>query len=463
MDNSFEIEQSLLGSLLHLGDPESELVSKTLSVIKESAFNNQLHRTIYRAIKLLAHRGTPIDLITVDAECLKLDSENNYFVYLAEVQKSCVSSANIITYSKMLREKSIERYTLQKLNEAIGMFNDTSNGDVYQRIGIAESLISEISNMSLRNDKGGLKHVSDVSSGWLDNIDNIHKDGYDKNKLTTGVESVDDVLGVKGMRRGSLVAVGARPKMGKTAFLSLMANHFSLELKLPVGIFSMEMPDVDIFERGLSGRATTNPFEFYKQNMSPEVNGRMDNAYSEFIHSNLYIDDTPAITIQHIQKESRLLRKKHGDVGLICVDYLTLMESGKAERNDLAYGAITKALKNLAKELNCIVLMLTQLNRGLESRQDKKPVPSDSRDTGQIEQDVDLWIGLYKDSVYNDEHNSGLTEVLVRLNRHGGTGSGFVEMREGYHVPISLEDGAREMQQWQSSKLKEEDKKKFKR
>ena len=112
-------------------------------------------------------------------------------------------------------------------------------------------------------------------------------------------------------------------------------------------------------------------------------------------------------------------------MGIICVDYLTLMEAAKAERNDLAYGAITKALKNLAKELNCVVLLLTQLNRGLESRADKKPVPSDSKDTGQIEQDCDLWIGLYKDSVYSENHTSGLTEVLVRLNRHGGTGTGW--------------------------------------
>jgi len=120
------------------------------------------------------------------------------------------------------------------------------------------------------------------------------------------------------------------------------------------------------------------------------------------------------------------------------------MEAEKADRNDLAYGMITKALKNLAKELNCVVLMLTQLNRGLENRPDKRPMPSDSRDTGQIEQDVDLWLGLYKASVYDEEvQDQGLTEVLVRLNRHGGTGTAFVEMKQGFHVPVSMIDGAK--------------------
>ena len=141
---------------------------------------------------------------------------------------------------------------------------------------------------------------------------------------------------------------------------------------------------------------------------------------------------------------------------IVEINHLT-KEAEKADRNDLAYGMITKALKNLAKELNCVVLLLTQLNRGLENRPDKRPMPSDSRDTGQIEQDVDLWLGLYKESVYDEEvSDQGLTEVLVRLNRHGGTGTAFVEMRQGFHVPLSIQDGARIINNRKQTKLDEQ-------
>jgi replicative DNA helicase len=155
----------------------------------------------------------------------------------------------------------------------------------------------------------------------------------------------------------------------------------------------------------------------------------------------MFIDDMPAMTIDHIKREARNLAKT-GPIGCIAVDYLTLMEAKKAERNDLAYGEITKALKNLAKELNCYVLLLTQLNRKLEDRSDKRPMPSDSRDTGQIEQDCDMWIGLYRHGVYDDTcKHKGLTEGIVRLNRHGQTGTFYMDLKDGYFVPLSNADG----------------------
>jgi replicative DNA helicase len=447
MENNLEIEQSIIASLIKISDPSSDLIGKAFGIIKESSFSNRNHKTIFRAIKTITAKNQYLDLITVSDLCAKLDSTaEDFFVYLANVLNNNISSANIIAHCKLLREQAIERFALSKLNEAIGMFGDKSNGDVYQRLGLAESYLNEIGNMSMRNEKGGLKHVSETAGDWLDNIEQIQRDGFDKNKFTTGVESLDDVFGIKGMRRGSLVAIGARPKMGKTALLSLMANHFSLNLKLPVAVFSMEMPSVEIFERGISGRTLMSAQKMYAKDvdMSSDVMCKRNMAFNEYMQSNLYIEDTPALSLKHIQKECRQLRKEQGEMGLICVDYLTLMEAEKADRNDLAYGMITKGLKNLAKELNCVVLMLTQLNRGLENRTDKRPMPSDSRDTGQIEQDVDLWLGLYKDSVYNEEvQDPWLTEVIVRLNRHGGTGTGFVRMNEGYHTPVSFDDGVK--------------------
>lgn len=444
-EDSLLAEQSVLGSLMQLENPSSDLMIKAMAMLKQNSFYKKYHRDIFGAIKVLFNKGENIDLITVENECLKQGLEETaLLVYLAEIIRNTPSAQNIMAYSRMVREFAIERFTNQKMQELLGQFNDRSAGDVYQRLGLIESTIASISNVGMHDDKKGLKHVGEAAGKWMDNIDEIHKSGFDKNKLTTGIDSVDEILGVKGMVRGSLVGVAARPKMGKTAFMSLMMNHISLDLNLPVASFSMEMSDEEIFERGLSSRTTTNPAEFYKKDVRSEVMGRMDSACKEFANSNMYIDDSTAISLSYIQKESRKLRKEKGDLGAIFIDYLTLMEAEKAERNDLAYGKITKGLTNLAKELNCVVVLLLQLNRNLESRPDKRPIPSDCKDTGQIEQDVALLIMLYKESVYDDKvYLPGLTEAIVRLNRKGGSGTGFVEMREGFHVPLSIEEGAK--------------------
>mgnify|MGYP002700453679 CR=1 FL=1 len=444
-EDSNDAERSLIGSLMMLGSPDSELISQTMDMLKPKSFYKQYHGKIFQAAKSLFLKGEHIDLLTLEYECKKLGLvEDTLFVYLAELQKETTSGHNIVAYAKMIREFSIERFANTKLQELLGAFNDRSSGDVYQRLGLIESTISSISTIGIRSSNGGLKHITDCAGRWMDNIDEIHKSGFDKNKLTTGIESVDEILGVKGMVRGSLVGVAARPKMGKTAFMSLMINHISLDLNLPVATFSMEMNDEEMFERGLSSRTTVDPAEFYKKDLRPEVEGRMDSALKEFIGSNLYIDDGTSLSLAHIKKESRKIRKEKGELGAIFIDYLTLMEAEKAERNDLAYGKITKGLTDLAKELDCVVVLLLQLNRNLESRPDKRPIPSDCKDTGQIEQDVSLLIMLYKESVYDDTvYLPGLTEAIVRLNRKGGSGTGFVEMRQGFHVPLSLDEGAK--------------------
>jgi len=458
-EKSLDVEQSLLGSLLQLGDTNTELFSKTIRMVKEKSFYSVSHKAIFRAIKLAANRNNHVDMTLVN-ECLKASGDEERsggIIYLAEMMRSTPSAANIIGYAKIVREYSVERYANSKLNEMLGMFNDSSTGDVYQRLGMLETTIGDILNLGLKDDKAGLKHISESLGTWLDNIEDVRKDGVDKNKFTTGIESLDDILGVKGLRRGGLYGVGARPKMGKSAFMMLIANHFALDLNEFVAVFSMEMPEEEIAERSITNRTLLNPSEFYRKDPSTESTARLDTTFSELVKSGMHVDDGTGLTLGHIQREARKLRKEKGSIGLICVDYLTLMEAEKADRNDLAYGMITKALKNLAKELNCVVLMLTQLNRGLESRADKRPMPSDSRDTGQIEQDVDGWFGLYMESVYDEEVSfPGLTEVLVRLNRHGGKGTAFVEMRQGFHVPVSNNDGATELNIRKQKKKEEE-------
>lgn len=445
-EHNLEAEQGVLGALFQLGDYQGEAFQRTISYLKTASFYTRSHKMIYESIKKVGSRDGRIDLMTVSDYLEKeknLDSAGG-FIYLAELMKWTPSPANIKAHSRIVRETAIHRFSVDKMQNVIAMMNDHSNGDVYQRLGMLETTISEIMNMGMRNEKGGLKHITEACGSWLDDIEERQKGEPDKNKFTSGIEGLDDVLGVKGIRRGGLYVIGARPKTGKSALMTLMANHFALDLNVPVATFSMEMPNVEIWERSITSRTHVDPAEFYrKTGFTDETNGRLDAGMNEFIGSNYYIDDCSGVTVQHIVNECRKLRKEKGELGLVCVDYLTLMEAPKADRNDLAYGHITKKLKEMAKELGCVVLLLTQLNRGLESRPDKRPMPSDSKDTGQIEQDCDGWIGLYKESVYDENvSHQGMTEVIVRLNRHGGSGTAFADMKQGFLVPLTREEGA---------------------
>ncbi|GKX54078.1 hypothetical protein SOASR030_01900 [Leminorella grimontii] len=229
-----------------------------------------------------------------------------------------------------------------------------------------------------------------------------------------------------------------------------MAIHCATEENLPAIMFSLEMPEEQIVERSVSQISGVSPSNFY-------LDGYDDNRFalasakglSLAENRNLYIDDTPGLSLAHIVSESRRIKRERGAVGMVLVDYLTLMKAEKAERNDLAYGIITKGLKALAKELNCVVVLLTQLNRDLEKRTNKRPLPSDSRDTGQIEQDCDYWLGIYREGAYDENANQQDTELLLRLNRHGETGVVYAEQRNGaiYDVDQATAKQAREQSQ----------------
>lgn len=455
LDSGVEMEQALLGSLLQLGDTKSELYQKTMAMIKESSFYRMSHRLIFSAIKEVGLKNNYVDLITVTDLLTKNDriEDAGGFSYVAQAMQSAPSSANIISYAKTVRDYAVERFAIQKMNEAMAMLTDRSSGDISQRIGLVESMANQINSLAQHREEVGLRHISDSLGEWLDNIEQVKEDGFDKNAISTGIDSLDEIIGPRLMRRGALVGVGARPKMGKTALMMYISNHIGLDLGLPVANFSMEMASHEIVERSLTTREKLAPAEFYKPGFESSVQAKLDRSFNEFIQSNIYIDDGSNLTLSHVQREARKLRNEKGQLGAIMIDYLTLMKAEEAERNDLAYGLITKGLKSLAKELQCPVILLTQLNRSLESRADKRPMASDSRDTGQIEQDVDLWLGIYKESVYDESvYTPELMEIIVRLNRHGGTGTAYAKMKQGFIEPVDLIEGQRIVNQRETKK-----------
>lgn len=446
MSNNFEVEQSVLGGLIHLSDLSLDSAQKVLSMLNPASFQDNKNKVVYDAICDLDRENASLDLMVLNSR-LEQKGQLEYIgsiAYLADLMQVVPSAANVVNYADLVRQNSIKAVINSKMQNALAEFNDLDGENVYQKLGQLETVIASLGQRAVNGRESGLTHLKEIGKDWFDELNDRKENPDNHAGLSTGIESLDGVLGCKLLVKGSLFVVGARPKMGKTAFLEKITGHIGLELNKPVAIFSLEMPNFQLYERFLSSNARVDSQKFHAVNLTDNEWQSTSTAIGRFNQSKIYMDDTPAITIQHLKKECRKLAKSE-PLGMIAVDYLTLMKAGKADRNDLAYGEITKELKNLAKELDCVVLLLTQLNRNLEQRADKRPTPADSRDTGQIEQDCDYWMGLYRESVYDDSiegMEAGYTEAVLRLNRHGGVGTGYMNMVNGYFIdqaPFSFE------------------------
>ncbi|HEY7865559.1 MAG TPA: DnaB-like helicase C-terminal domain-containing protein [Psychromonas sp.] len=448
MNNYFEAEQSVLGGLMKLSDMNSDIAQKVLGMVKPASFQDGRHKAIFSSIVELANHGSSCDLIMLDNAIKRNGAAERVggIAYLSDIYQACPSAANITAYADIVRQNSIRVTVNAKLQAVLAEFNDPDGDSIYQKLGALESVIEGLNKRSNSGRENGLTHIKDIGREWLADLEERRADPEKHQGLSTGIESIDGVLGVKLLRKGSLCVAGARPKMGKTAFLGKLATHIAMDLDKTVAIFSLEMPNFQMYERFLSSETKLNSDVYYEADMTDYSYQKTSEAIGRFNKSKMFLDDSTGVTMQHIKRECRKLARS-GPISMVAVDYLTLMTPGKADRNDLAFGDITKELKFLAKELDCVVLLLTQLNRKLEDRSDKRPMPSDSRDSGQIEQDADYWIGLYREAVYDEsvpKHMKGYTEAIVRLNRHGGVGTGYMNMVNGNLInnePFDFEAG----------------------
>ena len=429
---NIEAEQSVLGGMML--DSGSDRCQTAMSMLKPESFYIRPHQVIFAEMRELAANQKPIDLITLieSLESKGLGEQAGGFAYMAEISKNTPSAANIVHYAMLVREKAMERYGIDKLNSATELLYSRNGMTTSQKFDAIQTLFTDIADYAKTGNRRGLREFSEVMGDWVDEVEARWSDSDATRGLSTGIGSLDDLLQPKGLVKGALMVIGARPKMGKTTLYSQLAVNCAEVEQLPALMFSLEMPDKQIVERMIGQVSRVNTDVFYGDRyddaqvaMAFAAGGRLAQA------GNLYVDDTPGITLAHIVAESRRIKRERGAVGMVLVDYLTLMTADKADRNDLAYGIITKGLKNLAKELNCIVVLLTQLNRDLEKRTNKRPMPSDSRDTGQIEQDCDYWIGIYREGAYDENADQAATELLLRLNRHGPTGVVYCDQRNG--------------------------------
>ena len=443
MKTGFEdLEKMIIGSMVNLSDMSGKQAQKAFNMLKPGMFTNPNHRLMFDYISRLVKANKHLGAIEINS---MLENDNSYqegFTYFLEITRQNTTTANLVGYCRDLRDRAQKRFAMSKLSDVLMELQDDNFDRTSEIMAGLGSFVDEF--VSKRTDEGGLKHISDILPKFLEQVDQRQGDPDSFKGMTTGIEQLDDLLYPKYVRQGTLLVVGARPKMGKTMLLNKIANHCTIELGLACPIFSMEMLEEEVVERAIADESGISSNIFYSGGTDSDW-GFVSEATSRLNKSNMYICDDAGMTLAQIKSQCRQVARRH-QIGFICIDYFTLMTAEKADRNDLGYGLITKGLKALAKELKCCVVLLTQLNRGLENRSNKRPMPSDSRDTGQIEQDADYWLGLYRESVYNKdvgEDYKGYTELELRLNRHGGTGTAYLNMNKGRFEEISVNDYAK--------------------
>ncbi|ADZ13624.1 DnaB-like replicative helicase [Cronobacter phage ENT47670] len=439
--SNYEAEQAVLGSVMVA--PDSDNVQKVLGFLNADMFYSRQHGRIFAALQGLNAKGKALDMLTL-SDALEMQGELEQvggFAYLADISRNTPSAANVMHYANVVKDKSTERMAIEQATQMLEVLYSRSGMTTAQKLEAVQALAMKVDDKAKTGNHRGLMTFRDAFNKWTYQVGERLEGNPSSVGLTSGIEALDDMLEPKRIVRGSLFVVGARPKMGKTTVYQKMAIHCALVENLPTLAFSLEMPTEQLVERIISQHSRVKSDVFYQ-------NGYNENQFAQALamgtqiadSNNLYIDDTPGLSLAHIVSESRRIKRERGEVGMVLVDYLTLMAAEKADTESQAYGIITKGLKVLAKELNCVVVLLTQLNRGSEARANKRPQPSDSRSTGQIEQDCDYWLGIYRESEDDDTVNPAETELLLRLNRHGNTGTVYVEQRNGILYDIDQQE-----------------------
>ncbi|HAU6770764.1 TPA: AAA family ATPase [Salmonella enterica subsp. enterica serovar Solt] len=465
--HSIEAEQAVIGGLL-LDDDGSERVQKVLAMLKPDSFYSRPHKILFEEITRMHREQKPVDGLTLfdELERKSLAVSVGGFAYIAEIAKNTPSAANIVAYAMQVRETAMERYAINRMTEATELLYSRNGMTATQKYEAVQAIFTQLTDHAKTGSRRGLRSFGEVMEDWVSDLEKRFDPSGEQRGMSTGIPSLDRMLSPKGLVKGSLFVIGARPKMGKTTLYSQMAINCAVRERKPSLLFSLEMPGDQILEKLVGQKSGVNPNIFYlpaTDDADQVYQGDYDSDFNRAIETAnrlseidmLYIDDTPGLSLAHIVSESRRIKREKGCVGMILVDYLTLMTAEKADRNDLAYGMITKGLKNLAKELGCVVVLLTQLNRELEKRTNKRPLPSDSRDTGQIEQDCDYWVGIHREGAFDDSVPPGETELILRLNRHGNTGTVYCIQANGAIYDIdqqSAEIRRREREEPQAKK-----------
>jgi replicative DNA helicase len=417
--HSIEAEQAVLGGLM-LDNAAWDQVADRIS---EADFYRRDHRLIFRAIETLAESGQPMDAVTL-SEWLKSNGQledAGGLPYLGVLAKDTPSSANIRAYAGIVREKSVLRQLIQAGTAVAETGYRPEGRSSEDLLDEAERHIFEIAEQSGRNRKGFVG-VRDILPSVVDRIDTLYHQGSDVTGLPTGFSDFDQLT--SGLQNGDLVIVAGRPSMGKTTFAMNIGENVAMNSDTPVAVFSMEMPGDALAMRMLSSLGRVELQKIRSGRLADEDWPRLTSTMNLLSQAKLFIDDTPGLTPTEMRARARRLKREHG-LSLIVVDYLQLMQlPGTKENRATEISEISRSLKGMAKELGVPVVVLSQLNRSLEQRPNKRPVMSDLRESGAIEQDADVIVFIYRDEVYHDDSaDKGTAEIIIGKQRNGPIGT----------------------------------------
>jgi replicative DNA helicase len=416
--HSIEAEQSLLGGLML----DNNAWDKIADVVAADDFYRKDHRIIFTAIANLAEESNPCDVVTV-SEWLdnrgELEAAGG-LEYLASLANETPGAANARSYARILRERSMLRSLITAGNEISGAAFTTDGRTAAEIVDEAERLVFQIAESGSRG-RSGFKSLKQILPEAVDRIDVLHQSDGDITGISSGFVEFDKLTA--GLQGGDLVIVAGRPSMGKTTFAVNIAENAAIGAKVPTAIYSMEMPAQQLAFRMISSLGRVDQTHLRTGNFPDEDWSRINTAVQLMSDAPIFIDDTAGLSPTEIRARARRLQREHG-LGLIVVDYLQLMSvPGNKENRATEISEISRSLKALAKELSVPIIALSQLNRSVEQRTDKRPVMSDLRESGAIEQDADLIIFIYREEVYNQETpRKGIADISIAKQRNGPIG-----------------------------------------
>jgi replicative DNA helicase len=422
---STEAEQSIIGALLL----EKEALPKVLEILKPENFYREAHREVFQAMIKLFEQNEPLDLITL-TECLrKLDKLEAVggASYLASLTEQIPTAANVEYYAKIVKEKSILRKLIYSATEIVAK-GYSKQEDVGEVLDFAEKSIFEIAEYQI---KPSFSQLKEVLKGSFKTIEKL----YEKKELVTGVPTgfteIDRMT--SGLQPSELIIIAGRPSMGKTALCLNMAHYAASDTRVPVAIFSLEMSKEQIALRMLCSEARVDAHKLRSGFLGESDWPKLTRAAGILSESKIFIDDTPSLPVLEMRAKARRLKAEHG-LGMVIVDYLQLMRGmGKMDNREQEISEISRSLKALAKEIQVPVVALSQLNRRVEDRAEKRPMLADLRESGAIEQDADVILFLYRDEVYNPNSEArGTADVIIGKQRNGPTGEVRLTFLENY-------------------------------
>jgi replicative DNA helicase len=420
--HSIEAEQSVLGGLLL----DNAAFERLTDLLGEGDFYRHDHRLIWHHIARLINLSRPADVITVNESLTSAGKADDAggLSYLNALAHNTPSAANIRRYAEIVRERSMLRKLVAVADDIAATALNPQGKEARQLLDEAESRVFKIAQEGARSSQG-FHEIQPLLAQVVERIDELyHREGdSDVTGIPTGFVDLDRMT--SGLQPGDLVIVAGRPSMGKTSFSMNMAEHVAIEQGLPVAVFSMEMGAVQLAMRMLGSVGMLDQHRMRTGKLLTDDWPRVTHAVQRMQNAQVYIDETPGLTVVDLRARARRLARQCGRLGLIVIDYIQLMSaSGGGENRATEISEISRALKGLAKELECPVVCLSQLNRSLEQRPNKRPVMSDLRESGAIEQDADVILFIYRDEVYNpDSPDKGTAEIIIGKQRNGPIGT----------------------------------------